>query len=316
MRSRRGFTLLELLGVLFLTGLVLWVAVDFYLDFSRATEAAAERTRGARRATAILDRIARELQGAVLLQKPPEADPLDHPWLFLAEAGDEELGADRLKFVTRAARRRAGDEHVSDLAFVAYALRPAEAGDDFEIVRWHSPQLPESLDRRIPTDEDDGAELLADGVTAFGVRLLDEQGRWVSTWDSSTLLQSGQLPLAAEIRVAVHAAPPADPAIEAPDPPVFARRVRIPMRPIDLAALLETQAAAAGEEAEEESEEAASEAGCPTVAQCVDAGLVTESLGAEAGQILGSLASECFEEREAEIRGLLGATLPEAILCE
>lgn len=315
MRTRHGFTLLELLAVLFLTGLVLWVATDFYVAFARATEAAADRTRGARRATAILDRVARELQGAVLLTKPPEADPLDHPWLFLAESGDGELGADRLKFVTRAARRRAGDEHVSDLAFVAYALRPAESGEDFELMRWHSPQLPESLDRRIPVEEDDGAELLADGVTAFGVRLLDEQGRWVSTWDSSTLVQSGKLPLAAEIRVAVRADPGAGSDLETEDPPLYARRVRIPMRPVDLGALLEAEAAAGGEP-EEEAEQAASEEGCRTVAECVDTGLVVESLGAEAGQILGSLASECFSDREAEIRGLLGATLPEAILCE
>jgi len=314
-RRGGGFTLLELLGVLFLTGLVLWVAVDFYLDFARATEAAADRTRGARRATAVLDRVARELQSAVLLRKPPEADPLDHPWLFLAESRDEELGADRLKFVTRAARRRAGQEHVSDLAFVAYALRPGEEGGDFELVRWHSPQLPESLDRRIPIEEEDGAELLADGVVAFGVRLLDDQGRWVSTWDSSTLVQSGKLPLAAEIRVALRADPAADPGPEAEDPPLYARRVRIPMRPIDLTALLEAEAAAAEEEAAE-AEETASEENCPTVAECVDTGLVAETLGAEAGQILGSLAAECFSEREVEIRGLLGATLPGAILCE
>ena len=90
----RGFTLLEMLAVIFLMSIVLFVAIDFYLDLSRASQAATDETRTARRAVVLLDRVARDLEGAVLLKKPDEMDPMAFPWLFVADSEGADAGAD------------------------------------------------------------------------------------------------------------------------------------------------------------------------------------------------------------------------------
>ena len=100
-----GFTLIEMLAVLFLTALVIGVALDFYVDLSNQSAHASEVTRDVRRATSLLDRVARDLERTLLVVKPAETDPLSHPWVFIAESRLNLDGADRVKFVSRANRR-------------------------------------------------------------------------------------------------------------------------------------------------------------------------------------------------------------------
>ena len=248
MTPRRGaFTLLEVLAVILLTALVLGVALDFTVDLSRASTRAADGTRGVRRAIAVLDHVARDLERTVLITKPEETDPLDHPWIFLGEARGG-AGADHLKFVTRGHVPRGSAGRAADIEVVAYALREAP-DESLEIVRWSSPGLPESLDREIPDDEEAGAKLLASDLAGFGVTFIDELGERVTSWDSSTLVQSSLLPAAVEIEVAL-----ADPDDLEGDPLTFRRTVVLPLRPFDLEELLDPSAAASGGEPEEEAE--------------------------------------------------------------
>ena len=238
MRHGAGFTLLEVLAVVLLTGLVLGIALDFYVDLSRASNRAADHTRDVRRATAILDRMARDFQGAVLVRKPANVDPLAHPWVFLAESEYSNTGADHIKFMTRNHRPRSTGSHESDLAVVSYTVRRTE-DDALELLRWSSPRLPESLDRSFPFETEDGSALLADGIASFGVTLVDEAGERSSRWDSSQLLDSSELPIAVEIEVAM--------ATDDDSEPVpYRRQVLLPVRPLDLVALLDPQAAAGG----------------------------------------------------------------------
>lgn len=283
MRRRAGFTLIEMLAVILLMGLVVTASVNFYLQLSRESNAVAERARASRRATALLDRIAQDLEQAVLLVKPAEVDPLDHPWLFLAEVETSDLGADRIKFVSRHHQPRSTSVHEADLAVISYLTEPA--GDDgFRLLRWSSPQLPENLDRRFPRDEDDDANLLADDVASFGVRFLGEDGGWKETWDSSSIVDSSRLPVAAEIQVALYESPDSD-VVAGP----YSRQVLLPLRPIDLQALINPEGAKADtsdeDKKDEENEEQADESTekttadaeadqkkepeCITVSQCV-----------------------------------------------
>lgn len=233
----RGFTLIELLAVVGFTSVLMLFAVNFYLEITRATEAATTRTRDSRRAVALLDRIARDLEAAVLVRKPDQVDPLYHPWIFLAEDRGGGEGADHLRFTTRSRVLRSTAHHESDLEVVSYALRE---GDDagLELRRWSSPRLPDELDRTFPESEADGAILFAQGLASFGVRLLDEAGQWSSDWDSSTLVDSSELPVAAEISVALL---PGDDLPSQRQPEVHSRRVLIPVRPLDLELLLEVE---------------------------------------------------------------------------
>jgi prepilin-type N-terminal cleavage/methylation domain-containing protein len=251
-RTRRaGFSLIEVLAVVLLTSIVIGVALNHYVNLSRAAQRATEHTRDIRRATAVLDRIARDFESTVLVVKEPEMDPLDHPWIFLGESRRSDVGADHLKFVTRGHQPRRTAAHESDLEVVAYSLRRAEEGD-FELMRWSSPRLPESLDREIPNDESQGAVLLAGDVASFGVQFIDELGEQTSSWDSSQLSESSELPLAVEIEVAL-LDPEGDPDAE---PQPYSRRVILPVRPLEMQELLDPNSLVSGGEGSEADEEA------------------------------------------------------------
>ena len=237
----RGFTLLEVLAVIVATSVVLGVALSTYVNVSRQTRHAVEKTRETRRATAVLDAVARDLQRVVLVRKPAAVeDPLDHPWVFYAEAQHGADAADHLKFMTRGRPPRLSARAESDLEVVSYAVHE---GEDQALALWRkaSPRLPESLDRKVPDAEDDGALLLADGLAEFGVSFVDDLGKESPGWDSSSLVQSGPLPAAAEIRVAL--AHPDDPEAETT---LYRRRVLLPVRPLDFDELLDPASAVGG----------------------------------------------------------------------
>jgi hypothetical protein len=223
-------------------------------------------------------------------------DPLDHPWLFLAEASGRGSGADRIKFQARNHRPRSALGHESDLVLVAYWLAPAEDGGDLELLRWISPQLPESLDRSFPRRDEPGVEVLASHVAAFGVRLQDQAGAWSDTWDSSTLVRSGELPVAAEVSVALLSDEPPNEEL-APEPPTpYQRAVLLALRPLDLEETL------TGETDESEEEE---EVACVTVSECVsrNQAAVDQYLARNPAfaEVLESMGGQCWEDHAASL---------------
>jgi prepilin-type N-terminal cleavage/methylation domain-containing protein len=307
---RAGFTLIEMMAVVLLTSIVLSAAVAFYIDLASASRAATQRVRSDRRAVALLDRVARDLQSAVLVKKPPETDPLAWPWLFLAEAPDGDLGAQRLKFVSRGRLPRATAVHESDLEVVAYALvqRP-DVG--FDLVRWTSPRLPEGLDRSFPAPQDPGVLVLAEGIAAFGVRLLGDTGEWSDAWDSSTLVDSAELPLAAEVSVSLvpeddEGALAVDETGLAEPPLVLSRQVLLPVRPLESETVF-ASAEGGDEDDEEDEEEEDEETDCVTVAQCrarfpdAFAAVLAEDPALEA--VLTSIAGQCYGETGLSVPG-------------
>ncbi|UCE86244.1 MAG: prepilin-type N-terminal cleavage/methylation domain-containing protein [Deltaproteobacteria bacterium] len=284
---RGAFTLIEMLAVLFLISLILGQSVRFYFDISDQGQRATERVRQHRRAAAILDRVAQDLQHATLVVKPAEMeDPLEHPWIFVAEEGLGELGAERVKFIRRGGHARGSESSASDLAVVTYGVREGAAGD-LELWRQLAPGLPDQLDRSFALDEDEGAMLLADGLALFGIRFLGEEGEWKASWDSSNLVDSDRLPRMAEIGIAMSngagAGEPTSPDAEA----ALTRRVMLPLRPFDLAALLE--ASDSGEPEGEEED-------CVTIGQCLaDRPDVREALNLDEEQ-LAQLAGTCVTD--------------------
>jgi type II secretory pathway component PulJ len=309
---RAGFTLLEVLAVVLLTALVLGVALAFYVDLSRASNRAADATRRLRRAAAVLDYVARDYERVVLVRKPEETDPLEHPWVFLGEAGRGGTASDRLKFVTRGRAPRTTASRESDLEVVGYSVRDAEDGASLELWRWAVPELPEGLDREVPDDEDEGAVLLADGLAGFGVTFFDESGESLSTWDSSSLVQSSQLPLAVEIEVAL-----ADPDDREAEPQTFRRRVLLPLRPLDLEELLDPSSAVGGGGGEEEEGEGDGEQGEAACASGPCAGLTVcqaVNCSIDLGPSVAGLIEEIGGQPFCRWRGRIPATLRSLIL--
>jgi len=312
-RPAEGFTLIEVLAVVLLTGVVISVAINFYLNLSKASLASVEGSQRARRAAVLLDRVARDLEATVLVKKPPDLDPLADPWLFLAEGDETDAGAERLKFVSRGRRPRSESAPESDLELVTWTLERG-AHQDLELRRWSSPALPPGLDRRFPPLED--TDLVAGGVAEFGVRLLDDKGEWVTRWDSSTVGDSSELPVAAEIRVSFYAGPDT----QERDGP-YLRRVLLPLRPLDLQQQLLPPGTVGGQQQSQEEDKqdqdnggtgkqaSSKQQGCVTVGECVSRhpGLVPDdpqiqavingSLGACASDFAGvaSVPSDCLQ---------------------
>jgi type II secretory pathway pseudopilin PulG len=234
-RSARGFTLLEMTLVVLVTALAFTFLIRMTLDLTNNTELALASTADLRRASSVLDRVARDLEAATLVKKPDALDPLEHPWLFLAE-GRGSAGADRLRFQARNHRPRLGAGHESDLVEIAYWLSPAEEGEGYELLRWVSARPPvPPLARDFPRRDDPGVELLASDVAFFTVRLQDADGVWQSAWDSWSPAQSSQLPIAAEVQLALlPEKPPADPLLAQQEPELFTRPVVFALDPLDL----------------------------------------------------------------------------------
>lgn len=274
MKRSGGFTLIEVLAVVLLTGIVVGVALDFYLDLSRASNRAADVTRESRRSAAVLDRLARDFENAVFVHKPDALDPLAHPWVFLAESRGSALGADRVKFVTRGHDPSRSGRPESDLAVVTYSLRRGEEGG-LELWRSEIPGLPDGLDREFPAPGSPGDVLFADGVGAFGMVFRDSAMQAKTSWDSSSLVDESELPQVVEIQLAM--AEPGEPA-SLDELPLQRRRVRLPVRPLDLQAMFD----ASGDE-EGKSDLA------KTVCDCIDCkSLAASPSGARLVEAVGS----------------------------
>src|SRR4029453_6556726 len=110
-------------------------------------------------------------------------------------------------------------------------------GPNFELRRWSTTELPDSLERDFPRSDDPDSLLLADDVSYFALRFLDEAGGGRDRWDSTQIVDSSELPIAVEIEVAL-ARPEtsfssSDPAAEPADPVHYAREVTLPLCPTD-----------------------------------------------------------------------------------
>ena len=239
-----GFTLIEVLAVVLVTAVLLGATINFYIDLSRQAARASENMREVRRASALLDRIAADLEHTMLVSKPAEADAISSPWLFLAQSRysqtGEQSGSDQIKFIRREIPR-ASDGPASDLAMVAYTLERSEENEGFVLRRWSTPELPESLDLEFPRSDDPASFVLADDLRHFAMRFLDTSGQWHERWDSTQVAESGDLPLAVELEVALVAPESDTDAVDELEAGAYRRLVELPLRPIDLEELLKRE---------------------------------------------------------------------------
>ena len=197
-----AFTLIEVLAAIFLTSIIIAFAVGFYINISDSSSRATKIMREGIRATAILNRISRDLDGVALMVKPEEADPLEHPWYFVAESDFAYDGSDRIKFISRNHIPTAGATHSSDLVQVAYQIL-VEEDDSLSLYRWTAPSLAEGYESTFPRIDDERNFIVAEGLSSVVFRFLTQDSEWVDSWDSTQIERSGQLPMAIEIDVSL-----------------------------------------------------------------------------------------------------------------
>ena len=275
--DRAGFTLIEVLAVVLVTAVLLGATINFYLNLTRQAAYASENVREVRRASALLDRIAVDLEHTVLVKKPAETDALTSPWLFLAESrfsqSGPEPGSDQIKFIRREIPRASAGP-ASDVAMVAYTLERSDENSNYVLRRWSRPDLPEGLEHDFPRSDDPASFVVADDLTHFALRFLDEGGQWHDRWDSTQVVDSADLPLAVEIEVALAPTNPDAAEAQEPEPVPYTRMVELPLRPLDLEAMLKKP--------EEETQVAGQESGAggagtagtqgKTLGECIDLG--------------------------------------------
>lgn len=259
---RSGYTLVEILAAFFLMTVLLALVMGIFVENGRQREAAIELMREQLSATGALEQIARDLESALFVGRAGETDPREHPWRFLALDRGEH-GARTLRFVTQNVARGRLAEHASGWAEVAYFLEEDRDGD-LVLWRWQSPRPPDEPPRSFPDGDSPGSMRLALGISEFGVRLLDAQGEWRDEWDSTFEPPQQVLPEAAEISLRLlrraREGETDDGSLQLPGR-LQARRVAMPMRPLDVEALI-----ALGQDGGLEEED------CYTVAACLDDG--------------------------------------------
>jgi type II secretory pathway component PulJ len=256
-----GFTLIEVVGAFFMMVVILVFITGIFVENGRQRNAATELMRERLSATATLELIASDLEGAVFLSPGEDEDPGDHPWRILAEGGGE-LGAVAFRFVTQNTPQSNYAENASNWVEVAYFLEESPDGDPV-LWRWRSPRPPSESPNGFPDSSDEGSMRIAVGVSDFGVRFLDFEGNWVDDWDSGYQPPQHALPEAAEISITLYRAARRGEALEGDSqmPGLLqVRRVAIVMQPIDLSALLDLE------------EDEGADLDCFTITQCLDQG--------------------------------------------
>jgi len=244
-----AFTLIEVLAAIFLTSIIIAFAVGFYINISDSSSRATKIMREGVRATAILNRISRDLDGVALMVKPEEADPLDYPWYFVAESDFAYDGSDRVKFISRNHIPAAGATHSSDLVQVAYQVL-VEEDESLSLYRWTAPSLGEGYEPAFPRIDDERNFIVAEGLSSVAFRFLTRDSEWVETWDSTQIERSGQLPMAIEIELSLLAEGKDNEEEEQQELQRYSRQLNLRTQPINLEAMklamAESQASSIG----------------------------------------------------------------------
>lgn len=296
--TRTGYTLIEILAAFFLMTVLLTLVMGIFVENGRQREAAIELMRERLSSVGALEQLANDLEGAIFVSRAGEVDPEDHPWRFLAvDAG--EYGSTALRFVTQNVARDRLAEHASGWAEVAYFLEE-DANGERVLWRWRAPRPPSEATRAFPDSRSPGSMRLAVGVAEFGVRWLGPEGEWLDDWESTFRPPEQALPEAAEISLVLmrraREGESEDGALEIPGL-LQTQRVAIPMRPLDVAALVEL-----GQDGNVE------QADCYTLAACLDEGDATwynDLVAAdcegddELCSLLGNPSSVCWSEIES-----------------
>jgi type II secretory pathway component PulJ len=256
---RMGFSMIEVMGAVLLTSIVISIAVAFQINLGSATQNARERLRSQRQAVALLDRMSRDIAGTYFIApRITNGAPESTPWIFLTiqDFLDEGLTSDSsnaIKFVTRNYVPQDIDGHSSDLAVVAYYVEPQEGRPGYQLMRYRSTHMPITYDPSFPQADAPNTDVVGEDIASFKIRVINQTGGVDPKW--SSIRKSGQLalPLGVKLEISMLTtdeiiAAELDEDFEIPierdeedgedgeedgDRKTFAKTVMLPLRPLD-----------------------------------------------------------------------------------
>ncbi len=204
-QPRAGFTLLEVMMALVITGLVLTMVYSSFSAVMETRERVTAATDTNMTARLVLSRMAREIESAFIVQRAQDSPPESRYTHF--EGGQDEidgLAADRISFTTFAHTKRGVDADESDQGIISYegGLFPSDDGgeDTLALIRreWRrvAPAGETQTYKPVPLP-------IAEGIEGFRLRFLEEGGDWVTEWNSTDLRTLDTLPAAVEITLSL-----------------------------------------------------------------------------------------------------------------
>ena len=194
--AQAGFTLIELLLAVAIMSMILVFVYGALRSIQQATDRVTGGRPRERAARIVLDRLERELSGAILMPRVEDIDPLLHPWVFYGvdQTIDGE-NADRLRFVTQTPLRAPGQRHGLGVRMVTYAMELDDAGLP---ALWRKEEpLPDELEKAIDLGD---AQIVARDVHSFDLAYAGEGGI-AERWDSTGLEQNNLLPGIVDVTV-------------------------------------------------------------------------------------------------------------------
>jgi prepilin-type N-terminal cleavage/methylation domain-containing protein len=226
-RTRHGFTLIEVLAAVVIMAMILTFAFQAYQGISVAYTRVNQGTSRARAAAIVLDRVERELVGAVLVKREDGADPLLHPYFFYASPRMyAETEGDELRFVTQTPLRSPGSPP-SGLALVTYGSAPSQSGPGLALLRQEE-ALPRELAKEIAWTD---PQIMVDNVASFIARYAAEDGQATEGWDSTGVERLDQLPLSLVLAISLYEEGPEGELVPGPE---LTRQINLPVRPFRL----------------------------------------------------------------------------------
>ena len=194
MRATRGFTLLEVLIAVAITGIIGVMVADSFRRAALLRDLATEQEARFGGARVALTRVATEVSEAFLSDHYDRKRYRERPTVFIGrDRGDE----DTLLFTTMAHTRIAPDAKQSDQAVVEYSVESdPDSPDDLVLWRRENPRIDENPDRGGTR-----ARVL-DHVRAFDVSYWDwKRQEWAREWSSNGVDHPNQLPTRVRFQV-------------------------------------------------------------------------------------------------------------------
>jgi len=222
--AEAGFTLLELLIVTLMTAMV--VAVSFQLFESTRRTFQLRRPDGGRELAAqvFLDRLERELQGTIMLQKVEGEERLDFPWVFVSESKlFDSNESDNIKFITQSPARIPGRDS-EGLRLVSYGIETARDLERYDLFRLEE-SLPSQMEKEVRVY--DGDPVLED-IARFELTFNTAgEGARRESWDSTDVAMLDQIPHSVEALLTLYE----DRDGELEEGREFRRVITLPVRP-------------------------------------------------------------------------------------
>lgn len=196
MRAARGFTLLEVLIAVAITGIIGVMVADSFRRAALLRDLATEQEARFGGARVALTRVAKEVSEAFLSDHYDRKRYRERPTVFLGRDRGEE---DTLLFTTMAHARIAPDAKQSDQAVVEYSVESdPDNPDDLVLWRRENVHIDENADRGGTR-----ARVL-DHVRAFDVSYWDwKRQEWAREWTSNGVDHPNQLPTRVRIQLKV-----------------------------------------------------------------------------------------------------------------